>query len=231
VSEAASWSSICATTRRTFLLTASAVTIMALIPDLPAFAQKRNASARAEVPVDELMQPGPLPELAMGKDDAPVTIVEYASMTCSHCAHFHNTVFPKVKEKYIDTGKVRFIMREFPLDNLAAAASRLARCAGGDKTYPFIEALFQKQDQWAFVRGNPVPELFKLAKQAGFTQESFDKCITDQELQDKVVSVRTRAAEKFGVNATPTFFINGKRLPDAPTIEAFDKALDPLLKT
>ena len=151
-------------------------------------------------------------------------------MTCGHCANFHNTVFPKLKEKYVDTGKVRFIMREFPLDNLAAAASMLARCAGGDKTYPLIEVLFQKQDQWAFVRGNPVPELFKFAKQAGFTQESFDKCLTDQTLLDQVTGVRTRASEKFNVSSTPTFFINGKRLQDAPTLDSFDKVLAPLLK-
>jgi len=196
---------------------------------LPALAQKKGA-APAEVDVKELMQAGPLPDLALGKEDAPVTIVEYASLTCGHCASFHNSVFPKLKEKYVDTGKVRFIMREFPLDNLAAAASMLARCAGGDKTYAMIEVLFQKQEQWAFTRGNPVPELFKFAKQAGFTQESFDKCLTDQTLLDQVTGVRSRANDKFAVSSTPTFFINGKRLTDAPTLESFDKALALLLK-
>jgi protein-disulfide isomerase len=210
------------------LLGAASGAAMALF-GVPALAQKKG-SAPTEVDIKELMQAGPLPDLAIGKEDAPVTIVEYASMTCGHCANFHNTVFPKLKEKYVDTGKVRFIMREFPLDNLAAAASMLARCAGGDKTYPLIEVLFQKQDQWAFVRGNPVPELFKFAKQAGFTQESFDKCLTDQTLLDQVTGVRTRANEKFGVSSTPTFFINGKKLQDAPTLESFDKALAPLLK-
>jgi protein-disulfide isomerase len=214
-------------TRRSLLL-ATAGGAVALF-GLPAVAQKKGPTP-AEVNVSDLMQAGPLPDLAMGKEDAPVTIVEYASMTCGHCANFHNTVFPKLKEKYVDTGKVRFIMREFPLDNLAAAASMLARCAGGDKTYPMIEVLFQKQEQWAFVRGNPVPELFKFAKQAGFTQESFDKCLTDQALLEQVTSIRTRANEKFGVNSTPTFFINGKRMQDAPTLESFDKALTPLLK-
>src|SRR6185312_13595371 len=112
-----------------------------------------------------------------------------------------------------------FIMREFPLDNLAAAAAMLTRCAGGEKTYPLVEVLFKQQEQWAFVRGNPVPELFKVAKQAGFTQESFDKCLTDQKLLEQVTSQRTRASDTFGVSATPTFFINGKRLTEAPTIE------------
>src|SRR5262252_4145036 len=196
----------------------------------PALAQKR-AAGRAEIPIDELMQPGPLPELVLGKDDAPITVVEYASMTCGHCANFHNKVFPTLKERYIDTGKVRFVMREFPLDKLAIAASMLARCAGGDNTFPLISALVAKQQEWAFVKGNPVPELFKLAKQAGFTQESFDKCLTDQKLMDDIVKIRSRAADSFGVGSTPTFFINGKRMTGAPTIEEFDKAFSALLKS
>jgi protein-disulfide isomerase len=150
-------------------------------------------------------------------------------MTCSHCARFHNTVFPELKRKYIDAGKVYFVMREFPLDNLAAAASMLARCAGGDKTFPLIEALFHKQEEWA-VRNNPVPRLFEVAKQAGFTQESFDKCLTDDKLLKQVEAVRGRAVEKFGVNSTPTFFINGKRLTGGGSIADFDKALEPILQ-
>jgi protein-disulfide isomerase len=219
------------TTRRAVLTAAAGIAAAAMLPGLPAFAQRKGAPARAEVPVNELMEPGPLPEMSLGKEDAPVTIVEYASLTCGHCANFHNTVFPKIKEKYVDSGQVRFILREFPLDNLAAAASMLTRCAGGDKTYPLVEVLFKQQEQWAFVRGNPVPELFKVAKQAGFTQESFDKCLTDQKLLEQVTSIRSKAADKFGVNSTPTFFINGKRMQDAPTVEAFDKALTPLLKS
>src|SRR5262245_49671891 len=107
---------------------------------LPAVAQRKKA-APTEVPMDELMKPGPLPDLVLGNAEAPITVVEYASMTCGHCAHFHTTVFPTLKEKYVDTGKVRFIMREFPLDNLAAAASMLARCAGDGKTFPLISVL------------------------------------------------------------------------------------------
>ena len=195
-----------------------------------ALAQKKAASPD-EVSVEALMKPGPLPDLALGKADAPITIVEYASMTCGHCATFHNKVFPSIKEKYVDTGKVRFILREYPLDNLAAAASMLARCAGGDKTYPMVGALFAKQEDWAFVRTNPVPELFKLAKQAGFTQESFDKCLTDQKLLDDLMKGRESASSEFGISGTPTFFINGKRLKDAPVIESFDKAIAALAKS
>lgn len=197
---------------------------------LPALAQRKKAAV-SEVSVDELMQAGPLPDISVGKADAPITVVEYASMTCGHCANFHNKIFPQIKEKYIDTGKVRLIMREFPLDNLAAAASMLARCAGGDKVYPLITVLFAKQDEWAFVRTDPKPELFKVAQQAGFTQESFDKCLTDQKLLDDVVATRTRASDTFGVSSTPTFFINGKKLAGGGSFDDFEKAFAPILKS
>ncbi|HET6320535.1 MAG TPA: DsbA family protein [Hyphomicrobium sp.] len=193
---------------------------------LPLAAQSRGPS---EVPVAELMKPVGLPDLALGPDDAKVTVVEYASMTCGHCAHFTTDVWPEFKKKYVDTGKVRYVFREFPLDNLAAAASMLARCTGKDKTFPLIEVLFEKQKEWAFGEGNPVPRLFEIAKQAGFTQESFDKCLTDQKLLDDITAGRTRAADVFGVSATPTFFINGKKLDGAPTMEKLDAAIEPLL--
>ena len=196
----------------------------------PALAQRKKASPN-EVSVDELMKPGPLSDLVLGNADAPITVVEYASMTCGHCASFHTKVFPALKEKYVDTGKVRFIMREFPLDNLAAAASMLARCAGEGNTFPFISVLFAKQDDWAFVKGDPRPELMKFAKQAGFTQESFEKCLTDQKLLEDISAVRERATETFGVNATPTFFINGKKMSGGPTLDEFDKAFGSLLKS
>ena len=214
--------------RRELLATIGALALAAGagLSAFPALAQQKGPS---EVPVEELMKPGPLGELTLGPADAKVTVVEYASMTCSHCAHFAKDVWPDFKKKYIDTGKIHFVFREFPLDNLAAAASMLARCAGGDKTFPLIEVLFAKQADWAFVEGNPVPKLFEIAKQAGFTQESFDKCLTDQKLLDNITAGRKRASEVFGVSATPTFFVNGKHLEGAPTIEAFDKMIEPLL--
>jgi protein-disulfide isomerase len=193
----------------------------------PAFAQR--AQGPEEVPVEELMKAGDLPDLAIGPDTAKVTIVEYASMTCGHCMHFHTAVFPEIKKKYVDTGKVRFVFREFPLDARAFAASMLARCAGPEKALPLIDALFHTQADWAFVKTNPTPKLFEIAKQAGFTQESFDKCLTDQKLLDQLTAIHARANETFGVNATPSFFINGKRLQAAPSIEEFDKVLEPLL--
>ncbi len=200
---------------------------VALTP-VTSFAQRKTGPA--EVPVEELMKQGDLKdEAVLGSADAKVTVVEYGSMTCGHCANFATKVFPEFKTKYIDSGKVRFIFREFPLDNLAAAAAMIARCSGGEKTLAMIETLYEKQADWAFTNGNPVPKLFDIAKQAGFTQESFDKCLTDQKLLDQITAGRTRATEAFGVSSTPTFFVNGKRLPEVPTVAAFDKMIEPLL--
>ena len=216
--------------RRAVLQLSAGLAVTALAPT---WITSASAQRKADAPIalDELMKPDALGDLVIGKADAPVTVIEYASMTCGHCAHFHNTVFEPLKAKYIDTGKVRFIMREFPLDNLALGASMLARCAGGDKTIPLIGILFSKQEEWAFVRTSPLPELFKIAKQAGFTQESFDKCLTDQALTDKILKGRERASKQFNVDATPTFFVNGKRLAGAPTLEEFDKAIDGAVKS
>lgn len=192
-------------------------------------AQAQRRQGPAEVPVEELMHTNGLKDIGIGEEDAKVTVVEYASMTCGHCAKFATNVFPELKKKYVDTGKVRYILREFPLDNLAAAASMLARCAGDDKTLPLIEVLFEKQEEWAHSSGNPVPKLFDIAKQAGFTQESFDKCLTDQDLLNKITARRERASSEFGVSATPTFFINGKRLTKTPTLDALEEVIEPML--
>lgn len=196
-----------------------------------------SSSAWAQQPApapaapEDISKPGELADIILGKPDAPVTIVEYASMTCPHCATFHKAVLPTLKEKYIDTGKVRLIFREFPLDNLAAAASMLGRCTGGEKTAPLISMFFEKQEEWAFVKGSPLPALLKLAETAGFTKESFDKCLNDQKLLDGIVAVGERGRKVFGVTSTPTFFVNGTKLDGrSDQITTFDKALEPLLK-
>ena len=179
--------------------------------------------------VEELMRPGPLPDLVLGKADAPVTIIEYASMTCPHCANFHKTTYPALKTKYIDTGKVRFIFREFPLDELAVAASMLARCAGGDKAIAMIDVLFASQEKWA-VR-QPVPILQQISKQAGFTEKTFDECLKDQTLYNNVMAMRERGTKEYKVESTPTLFVNGKMLKGGATIEELEKAIEPLLKS
>jgi protein-disulfide isomerase len=212
------------------LTAASAAVVAAALIAGPATAQQKPA-APATVSVEELMKPGSLPDIVVGKADAPVTIIEYASMTCPHCALFHKSIYPTLKEKYVDSGQVRFIFREFPLDNLAAAGSMLARCAPADKAAGIVSKLFETQESWAFVQGNPLPGLYKAAEAEGFTKDSFDKCLADQKLLDGITAGRDRAAKDFGVRATPSFFINGARFEGrSDQIAAFDAALAPLLK-
>ena len=187
--------------------------------------------AKPDPSLEELMAPGPLEEIIVGNKDAKITIIEYASMTCPHCATFHTAVFPKLKEKYIDSGKVRLIFREYPLDPVAIAASMLARCVKGEGPAGFISDLFKRQATWAQGAARADIRLFEMAKQAGFTQDSFDKCLTDQKLYDQVQAVKSRGYEKFGIELTPSFFINGKRYNGrSDQWDAFEKALEPLLK-
>jgi protein-disulfide isomerase len=187
--------------------------------------------ARADepsVPIADLMQPNPLGEMAMGDEKAPITVIEYASMTCPHCAHFSEATFPELKKRYIDTGKVRFLFREFPLDQLAAAGFILARCAGPDKYFPLIETLFAQQHDWVVQK--PLQPLLAIAKQAGLSQQAFEACLDNREMLEKLEKVRNDASDKFGVNSTPTFFVNGKRLAGALSIEEMEKEFAPYLK-
>jgi len=180
--------------------------------------------AAADAPAnDQLLTAGPLGEEAQGRSDAPVTVIEYSSMTCPHCANFDVNVYPILKSKYIDTGKVRYIMREFPLDPLAAAGFLLARCAGDDKYFSVIDDLFRHQSDWVVQK--PLVPLLKIAKQMGFTEQSFNACLANQKLIDGIEWVRKRAAEKFGVDSTPTFFINGKIYRGDMTAEELETAL------
>jgi protein-disulfide isomerase len=215
-------------TRREFFTTTAVFTLgMVGIAGiaLPAF----TIPAWAQEPSpEEVAKEGPEGDVALGSEKAPVTVIEYASMTCPHCAHFSETTFPELKKRYIETGKVRFIFREFPLDALAAAGFMLARCAGKDKFLPIIETLFAKQADWVVQK--PIEPLKAIAKQFGFTEESFNQCLANQKVLDSIQAVRDRAAEKLLVNSTPTFFINGKRLVGDVTIESFAKAIDPYLK-
>jgi len=210
-------------------LTARALLIvggLALSAASPTQSFAQSSGAKSSFPEAELMKRGALEDLIYGDPKAKITIIEYASMTCPHCARFHAEVFPQLRKKYIDTGKVKLIYREFPLDNLAAGASMLARCsASKDKAKKLIDALMYKQRSWAFVRSNPLPPLFKIAKQAGFTQKTFDKCLTNQNLLTQLSKQRARASKQFGVNSTPSFFINGKPL-DNGSFSAFEKAIE-----
>jgi protein-disulfide isomerase len=182
------------------------------------------------IPTDQLMVAGPLGDKALGDPNAKVTVIEYASMTCPHCAHFHETTFTPFKEKYVDTGKVRFIFREFPFDPVATAAFMLARCAPADSYFPMVDLLFRQQKNWAY-GDKPTDALFNIVKQAGFTQESFRACLTNQQILDGVNDVKNRGADQLGVSATPTFFINGKKFSGALSLEELDQEIEPLLPT
>ena len=179
------------------------------------------------VDMAKLLEPGALPDKVLGEADAPVTIVEYASMTCPHCAHFHETTLPAIKEKYIDTGKARLIFREFPFDPRAEAGFMLARCAG-DNYFPMVDVLFKQQESWAGVE-NAKAALEQISKLAGFTQESFEACLTDQKLLDDVRAVQKRGATEFDVDSTPTFFINGNTYKGAMTVEEMSAVIDGML--
>jgi protein-disulfide isomerase len=181
------------------------------------------ATASAAAP-SELMVPGPLGEMTLGDAQAPNVVIEYMSMTCPHCQRFHSDVYPEFKKKYVDTGKVYFILREYPLDPLAKAAIVLARCEPKERFFPLVDLMFDHQSEWAFVP-NPVVALQNLLKQAGFTQESFQACLTNQPILDGVNWVQDRAQKQFGVASTPTFFINGAKVPGEQSLAELDKLL------
>lgn len=197
------------------------LTAFGLFSALPIEANAQSAT------VAKLMEPGPLPEKSFGPTSATVTVIEYASVTCHHCMNFHINTWPKLKEKYVDTGKIRFIMREFPLDTLAAAGFMLARCSGDDKWYPVLDMLYKTQETWAHSQ-QPAEALETTMRQTGMSKQQFETCLNDQKLLDSLNTIRKRAAE-LGVDSTPTFFVNGAKHTGALTLEQFDKVLEPLL--
>jgi protein-disulfide isomerase len=217
----------------TFAVGAAALALCGAVGALSRFPQLDLDFVRPALADDpalaDLMAPNPLGEMAIGDEKAPITVIEYASMTCPHCAHFSATTFPELKKRYIDTGKVRFMFREFPLDQLAAAGFILARCAGPDKYFPLIETLFAQQRDWVVQK--PLPPLLAIAKQAGLSQEAFEACLDNRQFIEGMEKVRNQASDKLGVNSTPTFFVNGKRLPGALSIEEMEKEFAPYLKS
>jgi len=180
----------------------------------------------------DVAKPVSLPDMALGPANAPVTITEFASMTCPHCAAFNENVFPKIKSEYIDTGKIRYVFREFPLDIKAAAGSMLARCiAKGDsgKYFAVIDMLFKQQNDW--VTKNTTETLIRIGKQAGLSQQAVENCLKDQALLDKIAADQKYASEVLKVDSTPTFFINGEKIKGETSFAEFDKKIKSLLKS
>ncbi|MBN8938042.1 MAG: DsbA family protein [Rhizobiales bacterium] len=176
-------------------------------------------TAPSSVDVAQLMLPGPLGDCALGASDAAVTLVEYASATCPHCAHFHIETLPGLKQKFIDRGHMRLVFREYPLNQLDLAAYIFARCTLGsqgralgdqDRYFVYLDALFRRQREWMGA-DNPIVALARIAQGVGYAQEDLERCLRDQAILDAVLHSRDRAAGRFGVNSTPTFFVNGRR--------------------
>jgi len=213
-------------TRRVFT-TALSLTGLAALAGFSPLRLITDAIAQS---ASDVTKPISLPDMALGPANASITITEYASMTCPHCAAFNANVFPKIKSEYIDTGKVRYVFREFPLDIKAAAASVLARCIAKDdaeKFFAVIDMLFKKQDEWVV---KTKQTLKRIGREAGMSEQSVETCIKDQALFDKLSADEKFADEVLKVNATPTFFINGERVKGAIPFEEFDKRIKQLLK-
>lgn len=215
-------------TRRAFTAALSLTGLAALIGLSPLrFITEAMAQTAADV-----AKPQSLPDMAIGPKDAAVTITEYASMTCPHCANFNATVFPKIKSEFIDTGKVRYVFREFPLDIKAAAGSMLARCIAKDdapKYFAVVDLLFRQQNDW--VVKNTTETLTRIGKQAGLSQQQVEDCLKDQSLLDKISADQKYANDVLKVNSTPTFFINGEMLKGETSFEEFSKRITSLLKS
>ena len=220
-------------TRRAFttMLSLTGLAALAGLSPLRFISEAMIPEAMAQAAAD-VAKPVSLPDMALGPKDAPVTITEFASMTCPHCAAFNEQVFPKIKSEYIDTGKIRYIFREFPLDIKAAAGSMLSRCiADGDaaKYFAVTDMLFRQQNDW--VAKNTTETLTRIGKQAGLTQQQVEACLKDQALLDKIAADQKYASDVLKVDSTPTFFINGEKIKGEASFEEFAKKINPLLKS
>ncbi len=215
-------------TRRAFTIALSLTGLAALA----GFSPLRLIPEAIAQSASDVAKPQSLPDMALGPANASVTVTEYASMTCPHCAAFNDNVFPKIKSEYIDTGKVRYVFREFPLDIKAAAGSMLARCIAKDdagKYFAVIDMLFKQQSDW--VTKNTTETLTRIGKQAGLSQQAVEDCLKDQALLDKIAADQKFANEVLKVNSTPTFFINGEMIRGETSFEEFDKRIKSLLKS
>ena len=164
-------------------------------------------------------------EMVLGRADAPVTVIEFSSMTCPHCATFHNQTLPTIKKEYIDTGKVRLVSRDFPLDGLALAATMVARCSGPSRYFGLIQVMFRTQDRWAR-SSNPRADLISMARFAGMSEKDVDTCLNNEDLLNSIQAGVRQGREEFKIDSTPIFFIDGKKVSGAMPIEDFRKVLD-----
>ena len=188
----------------------------------------RAATGNAEQEAKLMAAVPPHGERVLGKADAPVVMIEYASATCPHCAEFHVDVLPEIKKKYVDTGKVKLIFREFPLDDRAMAVFMLARCLPEDEYFQTVDSLFRQQKEWT--GSNPKAPLLKIMQDAGMTEAEFDACLKRRDLAQAIFDTRKTANEQFGVKGTPTFFINGTLIDGHKDASAVTTAIEAALK-
>jgi len=191
--------------RRVFLTAAATAAVLPVV------------GARAQDPVM-------LPDMVLGDADAPIEIIEYASMTCSHCAAFHKETLPKLKMRYIDTGRARLVFREFPLDRVALAASAIARCSGEERFFPLVDVLFQTQDQWAR-SDDPIGAIEQIIRMGGQDPAFVSACLEDQEIINGILAIRLDGSNQYEISATPTFIVNGEKTAGNMSFEAFDELL------
>lgn len=175
--------------------------------------------AEATIPADAMS------ERILGDPNAPVTIIEYASLTCPHCAKFHNEVLPKIKAEYLDTGKAKLIYRDFPLDGVALKASLLARCAPKERYFAFLDVLFKQQAQWSRAK-DPVAALSLIGRLGGIGEKAFQACMSDETLSNFIVQQRADGQKEHSVNSTPTFVINGEIVQGAQPFERFKSIIE-----
>jgi protein-disulfide isomerase len=169
-----------------------------------------------------------LGELVLGDPNAPVTVIEYASLSCDHCGAFHRETLPKFKERYIDTGKVKLVFRDFPLEQNALRAAMIARCAGPERRAIFVDVFFKEQESWSHAR-NPLAAIKQLAKLGGMGEQAIEACLSDKALEEGILSARLEGQQKYGVSSTPTFIVNGKAYSGNRSIDEFAAIIDPLL--
>lgn len=167
-------------------------------------------------------------DMVMGSRDAPVTIIEYASLTCPHCATFHTQTLPQLKERYIDTGQVQLVYRDFPLDQLALAAAHLPHCAGPERYFGFLSVLYSQQSRWVQAQ-NPGQALAQIAAQGGMSQEEFESCLADGDLSQRIAEARYAAEGSINVRATPTLVVNGEVVSGAVSFADLEQRLASLL--
>jgi protein-disulfide isomerase len=195
-------------------------------PGSPATATTTAALDKSRVPTQaELLKPGPLSEHVLGNPNAPITMIEYASLTCPHCRNYHAKVFPKVKRAYIDTGKVRYIIREFPIGHTAGTAAIVNRCVPEQKYFALFNAFLSRQPEWVSQEVRP-DAIYNVAKSSGMSRAAFDKCLANQSIIDGLTEVKQRGRQ-YGVIGTPTFFVNGRKAQGEVTFEEIKAMIEP----